>query len=700
MGRLVQRVFQRLFDMSEKVLPKETGAVLEVKRSLPGTEELLSMLTPDEKINLISGYRSFAVSPVPRLGIPPVWMSDATGGLRLFGGGTAFPCPLAMAATWNPALVRRAAAAIGGECRRRGVSILLGPGVNICRVPTGGRNFEYFGEDPFLAGALAAAYITGTRSAGVESVVKHFACNNSDYDRHRENAVVDERTLREIYLPAFRTAVRDAGVRYVMSAYNQINGVYASENRRLLTEILRDEWGFTGAVMSDWISTYSTAAAALAGLDLEMPGPKRFSPKKIHRALRRGELNWSDIDGMVRHILSARGDGGTAEPPPAVETALQTAAEGIVLLKNEGVLPLERPSVRRIVVTGSRAVQTPTGGGGSSYVRPRNSRNILDGIREAAGPGTEVIHLPRKGRLKKADYDLVRSADAVIVAVGFDRTWESECYDRQWHIPEGGGRLIREVSGLNKAAVAVLFGGGAMEAASWIGAPAGVLHAFYLGESTAAALAGVIFGDINPSGRLPVTLPRNLEDVEAVRYYRRKPWKTNFPRIFGPQGVRGLRRVRDIHYGEGLAVGYRGYGAEGPRPLFPFGFGLSYTSFEYSQPSIKAEGGNAAVEVSVTLKNTGSRAGAEVVQVYLRDPESRLDRPFAELKGFAKVHLPPGQEERVTLPLKEEVFACYDDIAGAWVVEEGEFIIMICRNAEEVVFQESVHLPGRVLNRG
>jgi len=324
MRRFIQRVFQWLFDLSEAGLPRETGASTGEKIRFPGTEDCMSRMILEEKIQLISGFRSFAVSSVPSCGLPSVWMSDATSGLRLFGGGTAFPCALALAATWNNETVHRAASAIGGEFRRKGVSILLGPGVNICRVPTGGRNFEYFGEDPFLAGSMASAYIQGTRSAGVESVVKHFACNNSEYDRHRENVILDPRTLHEIYLPAFRMAVQEAAVRFVMASYNQINGVYASENRFLVQDILRDRWSFDGVVMSDWLSTYSTVDAVKGGLDLEMPGPKRFSSRKINRELERGTLKVSDIDRMVQHIVSAcgrsnlySGDRAPGNPPPA-----------------------------------------------------------------------------------------------------------------------------------------------------------------------------------------------------------------------------------------------------------------------------------------------------------------------------------------------------------------------------------------------
>ena len=371
MNRFLQKLFQGLMDLSENSLPGETGREGALPGTFPGTEKVLSSMTLDEKTAMISGYRSFAVSPVPGVGIPPVWMSDATGGVRLFGGGTAFPCPLAMAAGWNPDLVREAAAAIGAECRERGVSVILGPGVNVCRVPTGGRNFEYLGEDPFLAGTMAVSYLRGARLAGVEGVVKHFACNNSDYDRHRENAVVDERTLRELYLPAFRRAVKEGGARFIMTAYNQINGVYASENRKLLHDILRGEWKFDGAVMSDWISTYSTVPAVKAGLDLEMPKAKRFSPKRIRKALSGSALAEKDLDRMVRDIISACERSGfyderTEGPvlPGAGETGLKSACEGIVLLKNSGILPLSRKKVRKIVVTGSCARHTPTGGGG------------------------------------------------------------------------------------------------------------------------------------------------------------------------------------------------------------------------------------------------------------------------------------------------------------------------------------------------
>lgn len=720
MSRLARKMFQRLFDANEDSQLKQTlgtgGADAAVTvnvpgTNFPGTEEILSGMSPEEKIRVISGFHSFAVPPVPSAGLPPVWMSDATAGVRLFGGGTAFPCPLAMAATWNHSLVRDVATAIGYECRARGVSILLGPGVNICRLPTGGRNFEYFGEDPFLAGTMATAYITGTRRAGVESVVKHFACNNSEYDRHRENAVVDERTLREMYLPAFRMAVTEGAVRFVMSAYNQINGTYASEHRRLLMDILRDEWGFDGAVMSDWTSTYSTVPAIKNGLDLEMPSAKRFSLNKIRRELQRGTVTEEDLDRMAAHILSACGDSGLYAglpgdrgtssgdrgAPAVEETARRAAAEGMVLLKNNGILPLRREGLRRIVVTGSMAEHTATGGGGSSFVKPKKAVDILEGIRRTAGPGTEVVFLDRKSRFRGRDRGIIASADAVIVCIGYDRTYESEGYDRLWRIPYGGDRLVREAARLNPSVVTLLTGGGAMETASWMDSAAGIVHTFYLGEYGGDAAAGLLFGDINPSGRLPVSMPEKLEDVPAMHHYRRKPWRTTMARIIGPQGIKGVRKIRDVVYGEGLSVGYRGYHPGGPAPCFPFGYGLSYTSFEYSDlrvtPGSCAVGdllNGLSVKVMVNVENTGSLSGTEVVQIYVRDVESSLPRPLKELKGFSRVTLEPGERKQISVKLDDKAFSFYDDTIGAWVVEPGEFRVMACRNAGTVELEEGL----------
>ncbi|MBN2048831.1 MAG: glycoside hydrolase family 3 protein [Spirochaetales bacterium] len=708
MYSIAQSVFQKLMSLSELSLPGEPAQPEEgVDASIVGStaEEILTRMTLDEKITLLAGYKSFAIAPVPRLGVPPVWMSDATGGLRLFGGGTSFPCAMAMAATWNPRLIEATAEQIGAEFRSHGIALLLGPGVNICRLPTGGRNFEYFSEDPHLSGVQAVSYIRGLRKSGVEAVVKHFACNNSDYDRHRENARVDERVLREIYLPAFRAAVKEGEVQFVMTSYNQLNGVYTSEHPWLLKTVLRDEWGFSGVVMSDWTSTYSTVDAMRNGLGLEMPGPKRFAPGKIKQALRQGKITPEELDERVSTTLSTclrcgfydkRDQAKAADPIPATPALLSAAVEGIVLLKNSGVLPLQRRRVKRIVVTGSCARGTDTGGGGSSYVKAKKSIDILTGIQRAVKPETEVMYLPRKKRLYKKDYPIITSADVVIACIGFDHIRESEGYDRRWRIPEGGDNLVRELSERNPTVVTVLTGGGAMEMASWLKAASAVLHSFYLGEQVGTAVAAVLFGDENPSGRLPVTIPVDFADVKAANYYYKKPWKVSLARTLGPQGIRGIRRIKDLSYGEGLGVGYRGFQRDGIKPLFPFGFGLSYTQFEYKDLHLESRRitkedlqAGKTVALRVTVRNEGTFPGAEVVQVYVQKREAPPADAGRALKGFSKVPLQPGNEGIADITLSRDSFARFDESEGGWVLERGEYSLMVCRHAEEPILEDT-----------
>jgi beta-glucosidase len=667
-------------------------------------EKTLASMSLAEKVTMLGGVDHMGVHGLPRLGLGRVWCSDASAGVRNFGPGTAFPAPVALAASWNRALVNRVAAAIAEDCRAVGVSILLGPGVNIARVPTCGRNFEYMGEDPLLAAELGVAYIEGVQDHGVAATVKHFACNNSEYDRHRMDAVVDERTLHEIYLPAFRAAVQRAGVRCVMSSYNGVNGRYASENPVLLRDILRREWGFRGLVMSDWNSVYGTVGPLEAGMDLEMPRGVFYSRGQIEPMVSSSKLSSDLVDEKVRNILRVFYEMGFYDRPAIDaslrarsdahrETALEAAREGIVLLKNErAVLPLDPAAMRRVVLVGPNAAATPAGGGGSSRVRPDKPVSIEQGLRALLPAGAELaVVADRGGRLSRDGERQVRDADAVIACVGFDHELESESFDRAWRMPDGQPALLRRVAALNPRTIVVLTSGGDLETGVWIDSVPAVLHTMYLGERSGDAIAEALTGVVNPGGKLPFTMARRYADHRATASYVRRPERTSRLLTQGPRPRRLLdklpaarlermrRELRPLRYAEGLAVGYRHFDAAGIEPRFAFGHGLSYTTFELGAPRLSARRMSRGQEVTLTvaLRNTGSRPGAEVVQVYVEDVESSLPRPRRELKAFDKAVLAPGESREITLRLDESSLSFYDPARHAWVAEAGLFRLRV-----------------------
>ncbi len=683
-------------------------------------EEVLRQLSLEEKIDLLGGVDSMGVRGIARLGLPTIWCSDASSGVRCFGPGTAFPAFVAMAATWDRDLIRRVGEAIGEECRALGVSVLLGPGVNIARVPTCGRNFEYLGEDPCLASEMVVPYIDGVQSRGVAATVKHFACNNSDYDRHRMNAVVDERTLREIYLPAFRAAVQKAGVRCVMNSYNPVNGTYASENPKLLRDILKGEWGFRGLVMSDWNSLYSTRGPLEAGLDLEMPAGVFYCREQILPLLRAGAVSEALVDEKVRRILGVFFEMGFydrkgVDPSCRVGgeahlgVSLETAREAIVLLKNEGgLLPLSATGLRRVVVLGANGRRTPAGGGGAAYVRPTDPVSIEAGLRSAL-PAAEVSWIAdRRGRLGADAAAEVRGADAVIACAGFDHVRESEHYDRSWRLPDGQARLIRRAAALNPNVVVLITAGGDVETESWIGSAKAVLHTFYLGSIAGRAVADVLTGRVSPSGKLPFTMAKLWRDHPATANYVRDPSRTSTRQIVGPKPrtlvgkapAAQLEMMRKEHwpvrYEEGVFVGYRGFDARGIAPQFPFGHGLSYTSFELTDARLSSSrvAAGQTFTVSVTVRNTGSREGAEVVQVYVRDRQASLPRPPRELKGFARVALAPGESREVSISLGEEALSFYDPGRKAWIAEAGAFRILVGSSSRAIAAEMDLEYTG------
>ncbi len=669
----------------------------------PGTkdgqraEALLAQMHDDEKLAFVSGEDVFCIRGIPRLGLPRVWTSDATSGVRgLNVTVTDLPANVAMAATWNPPLIYKASAMVANECRATGIGVLLAPGVNIARVPVCGRNFEYMGEDPYLAGEMAAAYVQGVQSQGVIPTVKHFACNNSEDDRHKSNSVVDERTLREIYLPAFKRAV-DAGTLGLMTSYNQVNGTYASEHQHLVQDILRKEWGFDGLVISDWNSLYSTAAAVLYGVDLEMPGPRWLTPQLLSQGIADGSFTMADIDGMVLHILKAFERAGLFDRPMLdanaqlastdhQDIADAVADQGVVLLRNnEHLLPLDSPHVRSVVIIGRNALTIPTGGGGSSYIKPTVSIPLLEEELRHRLHGTKVVTLADDTWYKnQQDRALVQGADVVIAQTGFDNMYECESFDRAWKMPLKEIAGIRQACSLNANVIAIISGGGDLETASWIDGPKAILDAFYLGTRTAATLAKILTGEINPSGKLPFTMARELGQYRSMEHYPKHAGSINPIRMVGGQGDPKMRKVTPMPYDEGLLVGYRLFDTENLPVQFPFGHGLSYTSFSYGPIELLDPAPDALVSIQLSVTNTGTEAGSEVVQLYIHETHPVVFRPSHELKGFEKVYLVPGQTAVVRFDLPTSAFSYFDTESSGWTYQQGSFELQAGSSSRDI----------------
>jgi beta-glucosidase len=659
----------------------------------------------EEKISYISGHDDLAVRELSRLGIREVYASDASSGIRCFGPASSFPALIGMAATWNRELIGLAGETLAQEAMAKGVSMLLGPGVNIIRVPTGGRNFEYLSEDPCLAGELASAYIRGVQKRGVLAVVKHLACNNSEYDRHKSNSCVDERTLHEIYLEPFRRAVIQGGSSGVMTAYNQVNGVYASEHVYLLQRILREKWGFDGIVMSDWNSLYSTEGPITAGLDLEMPKAKWLTHSRIQKALSLDLIRERDIDAMVYHLLHTFISNGILDRPRVDESAQvltdnhasvvrATADEAMVLLKNDGnLLPVHQKETHHIIIVGNNGLETATGGGGSSYMPPADPPpSIYSSMRRAFTHARVEYLATSRGRIHAKDRESVKQADLIIAAVGFDAVTESECFDRSWKLPYHGDRLIKQVSRINSRVAVLLHGGGAVDCSSWIENVPVLIHMFYLGSEAGDAAARIITGAVNPSGKLPVTMARHYGDYQSVRGYYEKPEKMSMLRIFGPQGNPSIRRVHDLHYTEGMKVGYRQFDEDDIQPLYPFGFGLSYTTFSCEGKAIDTQ--NNTLTATCRISNTGALRGAEVIQMYAAAVNPPVFRPKKELKGFEKVWLDPGESKEITINCAVDDLGRYDERKHDWVLDEGQYNIMLATSSRDIFFSEAVYIAG------
>lgn len=804
------------------------------------TEALLRQLTLAEKVSLAAGASFWTTVPVERVGIPAIKVTDGPNGARgkSFNGEVSSACVpvgIALAATWNPALIERVGGLLADEAKSKGAVVLLGPTVNIHRSPVNGRNFECYSEDPFLSARAAVAYIRGLQGAGVAACVKHFVCNDSEFERQTISSEVTERPLREIYLVPFEAAVKEAGAWSIMSSYNRVNGTYAAENTYTLRDILKGEWGFDGLVMSDWFGTKSTVESANAGLDLEMPGPALYMGDKLLRAVEDGLVSETVIDDKARRLFRLMERVGAFDHPgipdeqandrPEHRALLREAAgEAIVLLKNEGAaLPLDPKAIEKLAIIGTHAKAALIQGGGSAGVTPHYTVTPFAGIMNAVGQAVEIGYEPgylsykqlplldvnalrtaggdwgwsaeffdnltlegapvvtrrvkttnifqlndlapeiggreisarlsgwytaptsgdfafslvsagvaklyiddreivdnwtkhergdgffglgsgevratvpltagqtyhlridfsaqnatmltglRVGCLPPTPADLITPAvqlaadsDVAIVFAGLGNEWESEGFDRPTlALPPGQDELIARVAAVNPRVIVVL-NVGAPITMPWLDAVAGVVLAWYPGQEIGSAIADVLFGAVNPSGRLPETFPKRIEDNPAY---------LNYP---GENGK--------VYYGEGLFVGYRYYDKKRIEPLFPFGYGLSYTTFAYSNLTLNAPTFAApeAIRVSVDVTNTGARPGQEVVQLYVRDVEARLARPEKELKGFAKIHLQPGETRAVTFTLDLRSLAYYDPAEQGWIAEQGTFEVLIGASAADI----------------
>ena len=797
-------------------------------------QDLLSRMTLDEKIDYIGGEDVFYIRAIPRLGLPRIVMSNGPAGICNFGKSTAYPTTMLLASTWNLSLANVLGQAFGKDGRARGVHILLGPGVNIYRAPMNGRNFEYLGEDPFLSGKMAATFIKGLQSQNVVGCVKHFVGNNQEWDRNGTSSNMDERTLQEIYLPAFKAAVKEGKVGSVMDSYNLVNGEHSTQNNHLNNEILKGLWGFDGLLMSDWVATYDGVAAAKAGLDLEMPTAACMNRQTLLPAIDKGLISEKIIDDKVRRILRMIFRFGFYDRPQQDKSipldnprnaavALTVAREGMVLLKNqEGLLPLSKGKIKSIAVIGPNANKN-VAGGGSSITTPFHLVTTLKGIQNIVGkdvdvryssaetsipelaaqsifytePGSQIkglkmdyfdnpncagkavfnridtkadfnwkkevekksgfpvekfsvrwtgvikpdrtglyelfvkansryrlclndnqviyswrsrdepvarlsLHL-EKGKEYTVRLDLIngkadteinfgwgysnseyerainlaKAADVAVVCVGFDSQTEFEGGDRTFSLPLGQDSLIEEIAKVNPNTIVVINSGGNVNMQPWLPKVKGVLHAWYPGQEGGTAIAEILFGKVNPSGKLTASFEKRWEDNPVFNSY------------YSAEGS------KDIYYKEGLLVGYRYYDTKKVEPQFPFGFGLSYTTFAYSGLKIIPSQINGKTEytVSFMLKNTGTRDGAEAAQVYVGALDSKVERPEKELKGFVKVFLKAGEARQVSVKLDSSSFAYYDIHSKRFVVSKGLYEIVVGASSRDLRLKDKVNIP-------
>lgn len=796
-------------------------------------EKLIQKITIEEKLDFIGGFKSFSIRGYEHLGIPEIRFADGPVGVRGHGASTAYAASISLAASWDKEMAYKVGKAIGAEARAKNIHVMLGPGMNIYRSPLCGRNFEYLGEDPYLAGQIAKEYVIGMQNEGVIATAKHFVANNQEFNRRNCSSDMDERTLHEIYLPAFKTTVQEGKVAAVMTSYNLINGVHASENNYLNNQILKGDWGFDGFIMSDWESTYNGVACAKGGLDLEMPSGKLMNPDILGLAIKNGELNESVIDDKIRRILDLYNRFGFFENPDISigyeldnkfvrDVALDAARGGIVLLKNNNLLPLNKNEIKTIAIIGPNGNSTISGGG-SSIIDPMYPMTLVEAVKKVGGDNIDVVYekgiytgldisedifrdfnfyvynngqkvkgvnadfysgiklegesihsqyfeklnlvkdemhlndrlefdystrftcyyqpektgyqsfvvsgddgyrllidgemvienwqqqsetakkyecklnagqeykieveyyqdggeaiirlsaLPITQKTMTDEYivnaiSVAKKADLVIMSVGHNKKTESEGFDRTFEMPYNQSQLISKIAAVNNNVVVVINAGGNVEMESWIQNVKSLLYAWYPGQEGNLAVAEILFGKTNPSGKLPASFETRLEENPTYNSY----WDDD--------------EDLKVFYSEGIFMGYRHYDKSDIKPMFPFGYGLSYTTFEYSVAKTDKQEYESSelVKVSVEITNTGSFDGAEVVQLYISDKKSLLPRPVKELKAFDKLHLKQGESKIVEFQLEKEAFSYYNPETHSWELESGVFDILVGSSSVEI----------------
>jgi beta-glucosidase len=667
------------------------------EEALNQAEKILSQMSLDEKILFVGGHNFFFIKGFEQYGIPQLYLADATSGVHirkelsgLMEKSVAFPNPLALAATWNIELANQFAKCIGEECRTGDVAILLGPGMNIYRNSQCGRNFEYFGEDPFLAARMIENYVTGMQSTGTIATLKHFLVNNHEWHRRTTNVIIDERTLHEIYLPAFKAGI-DAGAMAVMTSYNLVNGEWAGQSKKVIADLLKSKLGFKWLVMSDWWSTWDPEKTIKSGLDLEMPGDilnnstfKKTGDITIKhnakRLINESKVSEEDINRMAKNILCTiismglnkrpiTGDKCIKNFPTHEKIALQTARESIVLLKNRNnILPINKNT--KILLTGEFVEKIPFGGG-SAAVEGYNHVLMIDSLKSEFGDNIEYI--------KDPSIDKIKEASIILLSTG---TMDSEGWDRKFELPEKLEQQVKKISSLNKNTIVIINSGSGIKMTDWVENTAAILYAWYPGQTGYLALAEILSGKVNPSGKLPMTIEKNFEDSPAFGYIPQgENINTNWDDDFNVSFP-----IHNVEYKEGVFVGYRWYDSKKIEPLFYFGEGLSFTTFIYDNLNISKSiiSGENIIAVDFTITNSGKTDGAEIAQLYISDIESSVPRPTKELKGFVKVFLKAGESKKVNITLTKKDFAFWDINLEDWKVEPGEFEICVGASSNDI----------------
>ena len=664
-------------------------------------DKIMKELTLAEKAYLVSGNSSWTVGRIEGAGIPEIFVSDGPYGLRKQDTDTAeiydsidavaFPTSAATASSFDKDLMYEIGTALGKECQAEDVAVILGPAVNIKRSPLCGRNFEYISEDPYVAGEMSAALINGVQSQDVGTSLKHFAANNQETERMYASSDMDERTLREIYLAGFETAVKKSDPWTLMCSYNRINGTYASENKWLLTDVLRDEWGYDGLVMSDWGAVSDRIKGIAAGLDLEMPGSGGVNDARIVEAVETGKLAEEDLDKAVRNVLNliekyhSKKREEVFDREKDHEIAVHAEEESIVLLKNDDVLPIK--AEEKIAIIGGFADNPRFQGGGSSHI---NAHNIVSAVSvaDSFGSFTYTEGFPYDGdqmsdEMKNQAVEAAKNADKVVVFAGLPDAYESEAYDRShMRLPECQNILIDELLKLSKPVIIVLHNGSPVEM-PWADYVDGIVEAYLGGEGVGEAVMKVLYGKVNPSGKLAESFPKKVEDNPSYLSY--------------------LGQNHRCNYSEGIFVGYRYYDTKKMDVLFPFGFGLSYTTFNYSNLKVSVGGSSVSgavdinadkITVSVDVTNTGNMAGKEIVQLYISDKTKAAIRPVHELKGFEKIALNPGETGTVSFELDKRSFAWFNEAISDWYAAGGEYVIEIGKSSRDIVLTETIEVKG------